>query len=57
MTIEESKDSSTLSVESLLGSLQTHELQMKQYDSTPLEQAFQTHVFSRWLRRKERKRF
>ena len=40
VAIEESKDLSTLSVESLLGSLQSHELRMKQYDTAPLEQAF-----------------
>ena len=44
VAIEESKDLSTLSVENLLGSLQSHELQMKQYDTTPLEQAFEAHI-------------
>jgi len=44
VAIEESKDLSTLFVESLLGSLRSHELRMKQYDSTPLEQAFQAHM-------------
>ncbi|XP_077237192.1 uncharacterized protein LOC143878863 [Tasmannia lanceolata] len=42
--IEESKDLASLSIESLLGSLQSHELRMKQFDSSPLEQAFQTQV-------------
>jgi len=36
VAIEESKDLSTIYVESLLGSLQSHELWMKQYDTTPL---------------------
>ncbi|XP_077230180.1 uncharacterized protein LOC143863401 [Tasmannia lanceolata] len=44
VVIEESKDLATLSLESLLGSLQSHELRMKQFDSSPLEQAFQTQV-------------
>ncbi|XP_077239797.1 uncharacterized protein LOC143880706 [Tasmannia lanceolata] len=42
--IEEFKDLVTLSLESLLGSLQSHELRMKQFDSSFLEQAFQTQV-------------
>ncbi|PKU61343.1 hypothetical protein MA16_Dca028166 [Dendrobium catenatum] len=33
-----------MSIEGLLGSLQSHELRMKQYDLTPLEKAFQTQV-------------
>lgn len=41
VAIEESKDLSTLSFESLLGTLQLHELRMKQFDSLSLEQAFQ----------------
>lgn len=41
VAIEESKDLSTLSLESLLGTLQSHELRMRQFDSTPYEQAFQ----------------
>ena len=42
VTIEESRDLSTLSVNSLMGSLQSHELRLKQFDTTPLEQAFQS---------------
>eukprot|EP00268_Persea_americana_P007560 TRINITY_DN12834_c0_g1_i6.p2 TRINITY_DN12834_c0_g1~~TRINITY_DN12834_c0_g1_i6.p2 ORF type:complete len:298 (+),score=63.45 TRINITY_DN12834_c0_g1_i6:1502-2395(+) len=42
--IEESKDLSSLSIESLVGSLQSHELRMKQFDSSPLEQAFQSQL-------------
>ncbi|XP_077221681.1 uncharacterized protein LOC143855443 [Tasmannia lanceolata] len=38
VAIEESKDLATLSLESLLGSLQSHELRMNQFDSSPLEQ-------------------
>ncbi|KAI3690759.1 hypothetical protein L2E82_48966 [Cichorium intybus] len=41
VAIEESKDLSTLSLENLLGTLQSHELRMKQFDHTPYEQAFQ----------------
>ncbi|KAI3708032.1 hypothetical protein L2E82_37034 [Cichorium intybus] len=41
VAIEESKDLSTLSLESLLGTLQSHELRMKQFDSPTYEQAFQ----------------
>ncbi|XP_077232656.1 uncharacterized protein LOC143870019 [Tasmannia lanceolata] len=44
VAIEELKDLASLSIESLLGSLQSHELRMKQFDSSPLEQAFQTQV-------------
>ncbi|XP_077234703.1 uncharacterized protein LOC143876907 [Tasmannia lanceolata] len=44
VAIEESKDLASLSIKSLLGSLQSHELRMKQFDSSPLEQAFQTQV-------------
>ncbi|XP_077253100.1 uncharacterized protein LOC143892392 [Tasmannia lanceolata] len=44
VAIEESKDLASLSIESLLGSLQSHELRMKQFDSSPLEQAFQIQV-------------
>ena len=44
VAIEESKDLSILFMEILLESLQSHELQMKQYNSTPFEQAFQAHV-------------
>ncbi|XP_077237259.1 uncharacterized protein LOC143878927 [Tasmannia lanceolata] len=44
VAIEESKDLATISLESLLGSLQSYELRMKQFDSSPLEQAFQTQV-------------
>ncbi|KAK8913818.1 hypothetical protein KSP39_PZI024059 [Platanthera zijinensis] len=44
VTIEESKDLSTLTLESLMGSLQSHELRMKQYETIPVEQAFQTQL-------------
>lgn len=44
VAIEESKDLSSLSVESFLGSLQSHKLHMKQYNSSPLEQAFKTQL-------------
>ncbi|GAV84464.1 DUF4219 domain-containing protein/UBN2 domain-containing protein [Cephalotus follicularis] len=46
VAIEESKDLSSLSLESLLGSLQSHELRMKQFDAPPLEHAFQSQVLS-----------
>ncbi|XP_035836117.1 uncharacterized protein LOC118484222 [Helianthus annuus] len=41
VAIEESKDLTTVSTEELLGILQSHELRMKQYDESPIEQAFQ----------------
>ncbi|XP_024976289.1 uncharacterized protein LOC112514191 [Cynara cardunculus var. scolymus] len=41
VAIEESKDISIMSLERLLGILQSHELRMKQFDSNPYEQAFQ----------------
>ena len=41
MAIEESKDLNTCSLEELLGSLQSHELRIKQFDSSPSEQDFQ----------------
>ena len=41
VAIEESKDSKTLSLESLVGTLQSHELRMRQFDDSPMEQAFQ----------------
>ncbi|BFG30241.1 hypothetical protein CerSpe_165140 [Prunus speciosa] len=44
VAIEESKDLSTLSLDSLMGSLQSHELRLKQFDSGPIEQAFQSQV-------------
>ncbi|BBH09623.1 ADP glucose pyrophosphorylase large subunit 1 [Prunus dulcis] len=44
VAIEESKDLSTLSLDSLMGSLQSHELRLKQFDSGPVEQAFQSQV-------------
>jgi transcriptional regulator with GAF, ATPase, and Fis domain len=44
VAIEESKDLSTLSIDSLMGSLQSHELRIKQFDSPPIEQAFQTQL-------------
>ncbi|KAL4021013.1 hypothetical protein IC575_019802 [Cucumis melo] len=40
VAIEESKDLSTLSINSLIGSLQSHELRLKQFDDNP-EEAFQ----------------
>ncbi|PKU63413.1 Retrovirus-related Pol polyprotein from transposon TNT 1-94 [Dendrobium catenatum] len=39
VAIEEAKNIEQMSIEGLLGSLQSHELRMKQYDSTPLEEA------------------
>ncbi|XP_024984146.1 uncharacterized protein LOC112520048 [Cynara cardunculus var. scolymus] len=44
VAIEESKDLSTLSLETLLGTLQSHELRMRQFDTNTLEHAFQTHT-------------
>ena len=41
VAIEESKDLNTFSLEELLGSLQSRELRIKQFDSSPSEQAFQ----------------
>ena len=41
VAIEESKDLNTFSLEELLGSLQSHELRIKQFDSSPFEQVFQ----------------
>ncbi|XP_022033471.1 uncharacterized protein LOC110935389 [Helianthus annuus] len=41
VAIEESKDLTTISTEELLGILQSHELRMKQYDDSPIEQEFQ----------------
>ena len=41
VAIEESKDLKTFSLEELLGSLQSYELRIKQFDSSPSEQAFQ----------------
>jgi len=41
VAIEESKDLSFLSLESLIGTLQSHELRIKQFDSASYEQAFQ----------------
>ncbi|XP_074356106.1 uncharacterized protein LOC141695792 [Apium graveolens] len=44
---EESKDLNTFSLEELLGSLQSHELRIKQFDSSPSEQVFQVQDTSR----------
>ncbi|PKU78742.1 hypothetical protein MA16_Dca000085 [Dendrobium catenatum] len=44
VAMEEAKNIEKMSIEGLLGSLQSHELRMKQYDSIPLEEAFQTQV-------------
>ena len=44
VVVEKSKDLSTMAVDSLLGSLQSHQLRMKQSESSPTEQAFQTQV-------------
>ncbi|KAA0040718.1 integrase [Cucumis melo var. makuwa] len=44
--IEESKDLSTLSINSLMGSLQSHELRLKQFDVNP-EEAFQMQTLFR----------
>ncbi|KAL7587341.1 hypothetical protein Lser_V15G39417 [Lactuca serriola] len=41
VAIEESKDLKTLSLESLVGTLQSHELRMRQFDDSPMEQSFQ----------------
>ncbi|XP_021989247.1 uncharacterized protein LOC110885829 [Helianthus annuus] len=41
VAIEESKDLNTITTEELLGILQSHELRLKQYDDSPMEQAFQ----------------
>ncbi|GAV61765.1 UBN2 domain-containing protein [Cephalotus follicularis] len=46
VAIEESKDLSSLSLESFLGSLQSLELRMNQFDAPPLEHAFQSQVLS-----------
>ena len=40
VAIEESKDLSNLSLEALIGTLQSHELRMKQFELPPPEQAF-----------------
>lgn len=47
VAIEESKNLSELSLESLLGSLQSHELRIKQFASSSSEQAFQMQETSR----------
>ncbi|KAJ0522113.1 putative RNA-directed DNA polymerase [Helianthus annuus] len=41
VAVEESKDLNNMTVEELLGILQSHELRLKQYDEAPMEQAFQ----------------
>ncbi|XP_076920133.1 uncharacterized protein LOC143581187 [Bidens hawaiensis] len=41
VAIEESKDITTLSTEELMGTLQSHELRIKQYDTQQIDQAFQ----------------
>ncbi|XP_074373661.1 uncharacterized protein LOC141714012 [Apium graveolens] len=47
VAIDESKNLSELPLESLLGSLQSHELRIKQFESSPSEQAFQMQEFHR----------
>lgn len=47
VAIEESKNLSELSLESLLGSLQSHELRIKQFEYPSSEQAFQMQEFHR----------
>ncbi|KAL4582817.1 hypothetical protein LXL04_007378 [Taraxacum kok-saghyz] len=41
VAIEEPKDLAEVSLEGLLGALQSHELRLRQFDDTPFEQAFQ----------------
>ncbi|KAI3509130.1 hypothetical protein L1887_24156 [Cichorium endivia] len=41
VAIEESKDLTSLSLESLIGTLQSHEMRMKQFDAPSTEQMFQ----------------
>ncbi|KAL4573495.1 hypothetical protein LXL04_020303 [Taraxacum kok-saghyz] len=41
VAIEESKDLAEVSLEGLLGTLQSHELRLRQFDDAPFEQAFQ----------------
>ncbi|XP_024965767.1 uncharacterized protein LOC112505964 [Cynara cardunculus var. scolymus] len=43
VAIKESKDLDFMSLENLLGILQSHELRMRQFDISPFEQAFQLH--------------
>jgi len=47
VAIEESNDLSSLSLERLLGTLQSRELRLKQFDSPQVDQAFQTQASSR----------
>ncbi|XP_024963513.1 uncharacterized protein LOC112503751 [Cynara cardunculus var. scolymus] len=47
VAIEESKDLDFMSLENLLGILQSHELRMRQFDISPFEQAFQLHSADR----------
>ncbi|PKU64629.1 hypothetical protein MA16_Dca015890 [Dendrobium catenatum] len=42
VAIEEAKNIEKMSIEGFLGFLQSRELRKKQYDSKPLEEAFQT---------------
>ena len=41
VAIEEANDLSFFSLENFLGTLQSHELKMRQFDAAPFEQAFQ----------------
>ncbi|KAJ0795822.1 putative RNA-directed DNA polymerase [Helianthus annuus] len=47
VAVEESKDLNNMTVEELLGILQSHELRLKQYDEAPMEQTFQVQNFER----------
>lgn len=53
VAIEESKDLSEMSPESLLGTLQSHELRLKQFDAYPIKHAFQSQVSFKTTRGKE----
>lgn len=41
VTVEESKDLETISIEELMGILQSQELRLKQYDKNAIDQTFQ----------------